>query len=617
MRKTVILTVSLILAIASAVSCKKTEERRTVGFDVFDARRAIINAKSVSGGNSKAQNVLCYEALWDEGDRIFVTDGKNSDYFTLAAGEGTTMGTFVQNLDLDLNPTSTKISGEVEIFSPASLKVDDHYEWLSTQTAAQSVPMYARQAISGDGDETVLVSNLGAMLQIVLSAEKAIELAEIRIYDADKPMSGTFTVEDGNMVIAPAENSGITLDAGNVTIGGAAKYFNILVPAGKYEDLHLDFVFSDGRIRKMRSTTMPEIERNTVAKIAVFLDIANMSTKIELNHMDLDLEPEVSFRLTANVLPKDTRNKNVIWKSSDESVATVDQNGNVTGVAVGTATVTATTEDSWLTDFCIVTVADVPAGALLGKFSVSSDRQVYFSQGNLWLGNWIYDRTMETEYYFEDHQWQHQPLRDSTWLMSHRNHFFWSKFQEITLWDLFPDPENHATTEDVIFTNETETTPRKDFGVVVNGKRRVGLWRTLSYAEWHYLLEERPMTYGKPRYTNWWGGVKVEEPIFYGVFIYPDDYNGKPVDKNLFTWKELNDAGVAFLPMAGIRERTKIVQMPGAPYHVGWYWSSTPDSKNVRNACSVYIADMEKPKYEDCTYRGKAFSIRLVRDVRK
>ena len=201
--------------------------------------------------------------------------------------------------------------------------------------------------------------------------------------------------------------------------------------------------------------------------------------------------------------------------------------------------------------------------------------------------------------------------------MSHRNHFFWSKFQEITLWDLFPDPENHATTEDVIFTNETETTPRKDFGVVINGKRRVGLWRTLSYAEWHYLLEERPMTYGKPRYTNWWGGVKVEEPIYYGIFIYPDDYNGVVVDKNLCTWKELSEAGVAFLPMVGIREKTKIVQMPGAPYHVGWYWSSTPDSKNVRNACSVYVADMEKPKYEDNTYRGKAFSIRLVRDVRK
>lgn len=595
-------------------SCNKIDEKATT----IDSGRSVINAVALAvGGNTKSHNAVCYEVHWDDNDQIFVTDSKNADKFSLAAGTETTKGTFVQNLDSDLNPSKTKISGDVEIFSPASLRVGDHYEWPAIQTDEPPVPMYTGSTISGTGDETVFFTSLGSMLQIALTAtEKDTELAEIRLSDANKPLSGIFVVEDGKAVMKSTSNDGISLQLNNVIIGKTVKSFYIAVPAGKYEDLKLDFVFSDGRIRKMSSTTMPEIEFNTMAKIALYLDISHMPTKIQLNYNTLDIEPDVSFSLSATVLPKDAENKNVIWKSSDESIATVDQTGKVTGVAEGTATITATTEDSWLTDFCIVTVDEIPAGALKGKFSVSEDRQVYFSQGNLWLGDWIYDRRMDTDYYFEDHQWQHQPLRDSTWVTSHKNHFFWSKFQEITLWELFPDPELYAAPEDVIFTNETETTPRKDFGVIINGKRRVGLWRTLSYEEWKYLLEERPMTYGKPRYTNWWGGVKIEEPIFHGVFIYPDDYNGDEVVKSSHTWKEINDAGIAFLPVAGLRERTKITKMPGNPYSIGWYWASDTNKKDERTACTIYF-DGFVLKYSDDTYRGTGISVRLVRDVRK
>ena len=615
MKRIILLAISLIGIIISVASCDKPGQKPVA---VINSGRSVINAVAVAvGSDAKSHSAICYEVIWDESDQLSVTDGKNTDNFTISAGAGTTKGTFVQDLNENLNPSKTMISGDVEIFSPASLRVDDHYEWPAVQTAGQPAPMYASHTIAGAGEETVFFSSLGSMLQIALTAsEKNTELAEIRLSDANKPLSGEFVVKDGKAVMTGTSNDGISLQLDNVIIGKTVKSFYIAVPAGKYEDLELDFVFSDGRIRKMRSTTMPEIGPNTVAKIALYLDISHMPTKIELNYMTLDLEPDVSFQLSANVLPKDAGNKNVIWKSSDESVATVDQTGKVTGVAVGTATITATTEDAWLTDFCIVTVDDIPAGALTGKFSVSEDKQVYFSQGNLWLGDWIYDRRMNTDYYFEDNQWGHQPLHDSTWVTSHKNHFFWSKFQEITLWELFPDPELYAATEDVIFTNETETTPRQDFGVIINGKRRVGLWRTLSYEEWKYLLEERPMTYGKPRYTNWWGGVKIDDPIFHGVFIYPDDYNGDEISPRRYSWKEINDAGIAFLPVAGLRERTKITKMPGSPYSIGWYWSSSSNSKDERKACSIYFDGMVL-KYSDDTYRGTGISVRLVRDVRK
>ncbi|MCC8057822.1 Ig-like domain-containing protein [Cloacibacillus sp.] len=52
-----------------------------------------------------------------------------------------------------------------------------------------------------------------------------------------------------------------------------------------------------------------------------------------------------SIRFTAEVLPADADNKGVTWKSSDEKIATVDANGGVTAVAIGTATITVTTDD--------------------------------------------------------------------------------------------------------------------------------------------------------------------------------------------------------------------------------------------------------------------------------
>jgi uncharacterized protein YjdB len=65
--------------------------------------------------------------------------------------------------------------------------------------------------------------------------------------------------------------------------------------------------------------------------------------------------------LTATVLPSDASNKSVNWTSSNTSVATVDANGLVTAVEIGTATITATTADGGFTASCMITVPDIQA----------------------------------------------------------------------------------------------------------------------------------------------------------------------------------------------------------------------------------------------------------------
>ncbi|MDE7380151.1 MAG: Ig-like domain-containing protein, partial [Clostridia bacterium] len=60
--------------------------------------------------------------------------------------------------------------------------------------------------------------------------------------------------------------------------------------------------------------------------------------------------------VTANVLPSNATNKKVSWSSSNTAVATVNENGTITAVKAGTATITVTTEDGNKTSTCAVTV---------------------------------------------------------------------------------------------------------------------------------------------------------------------------------------------------------------------------------------------------------------------
>ncbi len=83
-------------------------------------------------------------------------------------------------------------------------------------------------------------------------------------------------------------------------------------------------------------------------------------TSITLNKESLELNVGEIETLTANVLPTDTIYPNVSWSSSDDSVATVDENGKVTAVSEGTASITATsTYDSTVKNTCEVTVSNI------------------------------------------------------------------------------------------------------------------------------------------------------------------------------------------------------------------------------------------------------------------
>jgi uncharacterized protein YjdB len=62
--------------------------------------------------------------------------------------------------------------------------------------------------------------------------------------------------------------------------------------------------------------------------------------------------------LKATIAPDNASNKNIVWSSNNASVATVTENGVVTGISAGTATVTVTTEDGGFVSGCTVSVSN-------------------------------------------------------------------------------------------------------------------------------------------------------------------------------------------------------------------------------------------------------------------
>jgi len=128
---------------------------------------------------------------------------------------------------------------------------------------------------------------------------------------------------------------------------------NVISPSGE--------VFLQESEQIVTLTATITLGESTVTKefTAIVLSIDNASIAVEgvsLNKNSLTLTVGASETLTATITPSNASNKKVTWTSSDTGVATVDQSGKVRAVAVGDATIVATTEDGEFTASASITV---------------------------------------------------------------------------------------------------------------------------------------------------------------------------------------------------------------------------------------------------------------------
>ncbi len=252
--------------------------------------------------------------------------------------------------------------------------------------------------------------------------------------------------------------------------------------------------------------------------------------------------------------------------------------------------------------------------ALTGLFTVDdSGKQVIFSKGNLWCDGtgegYTDNKPVIKSWGIETNQYATTPDTKAVREIGHISHFLWCEKAEQAV----------CLVNDSIKTENTLFTEKPDFAI-----GGINAWRTLTMAEWNYLVNDREMKYGKPRYTFKIDnstyeliGIELEGKTYYGMFIYPDDYNGNEVGTTdgPDTWAEIDNSGIVFLPAAGGRNSyTTNVSTVKNINSLGAYLSSTLDSENPeygsRRLDFNFLGVMDTYHYK----QYEAYSIRLVID---
>lgn len=286
----------------------------------------------------------------------------------------------------------------------------------------------------------------------------------------------------------------------------------------------------------------------------------------------------------------------------------------------------------------------LPVGAVNGLFSVSEDRQVWFSQGNLQYqassGIW---RFADCQWDFvggtETNGYSAGTVSGSTnndvsatyagWI----DMFGWGTsgyyhgavcFQP---WSVKTNDANYFAYGNSEC-NLNDMSGKADWGYnsISNGGGQENFWRTLTQKEWDYVLKNRSTDSGIRYAKAEVGGVTgvILLPDLWDAAVYPlngANQNDAPFDVNVLdvsSWSILETNGAVFLPITGSRSfgSDNVLFIYGLSR--GSYWTATKynytssTGNEFYNAYylnfdenSLYITDFSR-------YRGH--SVRLVRD---
>ena len=138
------------------------------------------------------------------------------------------------------------------------------------------------------------------------------------------------------------------IDTTGATLFGTNNYFkvtNIATSNFGYDEIIITWENGNTQVIKV-----------VFADTIVLEEKPNYVEKIELNFENASIVKGDTLTLEATIFPENATNKDIIWTSSNEEVAIVDENGVVTSLNYGTTIITAKTVDGEFVAECIVNV---------------------------------------------------------------------------------------------------------------------------------------------------------------------------------------------------------------------------------------------------------------------
>ena len=126
----------------------------------------------------------------------------------------------------------------------------------------------------------------------------------------------------------------------------------INIPINLHKDIPLPGTFCREDNPDIIYTSLPTAQTSSFIIVKVNIP----TTGVTVTPTNQTINVGKTFTITPTVTPDNATDKNIIWTSSDDTIATVDDNGKVTALMEGTATITATTNDGGFTASCVITV---------------------------------------------------------------------------------------------------------------------------------------------------------------------------------------------------------------------------------------------------------------------
>ncbi len=236
----------------------------------------------------------------------------------------------------------------------------------------------------------------------------------------------------------------------------------------------------------------------------------------------------------------------------------------------------------------------------IGVFSVSANKQVTFSKGNLQY------HPANDEWRFAENQTDYIGAANANISATYDD------WLDLFGWGTGANPTNSST-------NGNDYQTFVDWGTNQIGNDAPNTWRTLTYDEWDYLLNNRPNAsslYGIAQVNGVNGLIFLPDDwaapagITFKSGVYNEWGNEFYAAYQTFTdeqWSLLEATGAVFLPAAGDRDGASVLDMQ----ELGGYWSATQYDSSTAY-CFTFSSNgvvVVKP------YIEYGPSVRLVRDI--
>ena len=256
--------------------------------------------------------------------------------------------------DVSINPSSISIdrgsTGTVQVlFNPAG-PTNSNVLWSSSDTTVATV--------TGDSYTATIKGLSGGNATITVITEDGLKVATCDVY-VREPVTG------------------VTLNATTVESTMAIGKYQLVAtvkPSGDGVNRNVTWSSSDESVATVDENGVVTALKGGNCVIEVTTDECHLTaactivvkeyvSTITLSENNKFMNVGATGKLIATVGTDTATNKNIVWSSSDNSICSVDQEGNLSAESVGNAVITATAADgSGVTDSCIIRVVNPVTG---------------------------------------------------------------------------------------------------------------------------------------------------------------------------------------------------------------------------------------------------------------